>query len=67
MQKLVRRAAACLGAFVFIIGAGLASAQAADPFAGTWKLNLGRTLTVTVKFADPKGNEFTNVSVYDRQ
>jgi hypothetical protein len=157
MQKVVRRSAPCFSAFVLIIGAGLASAQAPDPFAGTWKLNLtkskyvtaapksttitfapaakgyavtidaigpdgqpqkwgytssfdgsenpvsgnpgvdtvvartrngtveylkagkvvattasvmsddGRTLTVTVKFADPQGNELTNVSVYDRQ
>ena len=47
MQKLVRRAATCLGAFVFIIGAGLASAQAPDPFAGTWKLNLTKSKYTT--------------------
>lgn len=27
----------------------------------------GKTLTVTIKFADAQGKEFTNVAVYDRQ
>jgi len=54
MQKLVRRAAACLGAFVFIIGAGLASAQAPDPFAGTWQLNLSKS-----KYATPAPKSMT--------
>ena len=47
MQILVRRTATCLAAFVFIIGVGLASAQAPDPFAGTWKLNLTKSKYTT--------------------
>ena len=47
MQELATRLAMCLGVFVFSIGAAVSSAQAPDPFLGTWKLNLAKSMYAT--------------------
>jgi hypothetical protein len=59
--------AICLGVAVFILGAAVSSAQAPDPFVGTWKVNLTKSKYVTpapksmtVTFAPaPKGYAVT--------